>query len=169
VELRVEVGDQMPSVGLRASDGYLLNLRTFVTKQPAALLFFGAPTMDAAARRRGAQAAKALAEGHQRLTDAGIAVVGVSCDSERQQTEYIASAKLPYLLFSDERRTAVEMLGIPTVAKGDNVNVARPLVIGVDADGTIRVILAEAKPETLVDEVMRAFAAPVPSEAPASS
>ena len=167
--LTVEVGDQMPSVGLRASDGYLLNLRSFVTKQPAAFLFFGAPTMDAAARRRGARAAKALAEGHGRLTEAGIAVVGVSCDSERQQTEYIASAKLPYLLFSDERRTAVEMLGIPTVAKGDNVNVARPVVIGVDTDGTIRAIITEVKPETVIDEVMRAFAAPLPSEAPASS
>lgn len=166
--LRVNVGDQMPSIGLRATDGYLLNLRSFVTKQPAAFLFFGAPTLEAAARRRGTQLVQALAEGHRRLTEAGIVVVGVSCDSERQQIEYVATAKLPYLLFSDERRTAVDMLGIPTVAKGDNVNVAQPVVIGVDTDGTIRLVVTEVRPATIVDEIMRAFAAPLPSEAPAS-
>lgn len=169
MSLSVKVGDQLPSIGLRASDGYLLNLRTFVTKQPAVFLFFGAPTMEAAARRRGAQAVQALAEGHERLREAGIAIVGVSCDSERQQTEFIAKAKLPYLLFSDERRTAVEMLGIPTVAKGDNVNVERPVAIGVDRDGTIRTIIADVKPATIVDELMRVFAEPMPAEAPATS
>src|SRR5688500_16657815 len=152
---KLSAGDQLPSVGLRASDGYLLNLRSFVTKQPAVFLFFGAPTMEPAARRRGAQAVQALADGHERLREAGIAVVGVSCDSERQQTEFIAKATLPYLLFSDERRTAVEMLGIPTVAKGDNVNVERPIAIGIDRDGSIRTIITEVKPATIVDELMR--------------
>ena len=44
--LAVNVGGPIPSVGLRASDGYLLNLRSFVGKQPVALLFFAAPTAD---------------------------------------------------------------------------------------------------------------------------
>ena len=169
MSLNVKVGDQIPSIGLRASDGYLLNLRSFVTKQPAAFLFFGAPTMEPAARRRGAQAVQALSEGHERLREAGIAVVGVSCDSERQQTDYIAKAKIPYLLFSDERRTAVEALGIPTVAKGDNVNVARPLVLGVDSEGVIHTIITDVKPATLIEELMRAFAEPMPTEANAAS
>jgi peroxiredoxin Q/BCP len=167
--LNVKVGEQMPSIGLRASDGYLLNLRSFVTKQPAVFLLFGAPTMDPGARRRGAQAVQALADGHERLREAGIAVVGVSCDSERQQADYIAKTQIPYLLFSDERRTAVEMLGIPTVAKGDNVNVARPVAIGVATDGSIRTIITDVKPANLVDELMRAFAEPMPAEASATS
>src|SRR6186713_1577394 len=75
-------GDALPSVGLRATDGYLLNLRSFVTKQPAVTLFFGAPTLSGAGRRRGLKAIEALAKGYERLHEAGIAVVGVSCDSE---------------------------------------------------------------------------------------
>ena len=43
--LRVAIGDQMPSVGLRATDGYLLKLRTFVGKQPSIVVFFGGPTL----------------------------------------------------------------------------------------------------------------------------
>src|SRR5687767_721058 len=109
---RLKVGDPLPSVGLRATDGYLLNLRSFVTKQPALLLFFGAPTMAGAARRRGLKAVEALVAGHRRLREAGIAVAGISTDSEQQQRDFVEAQSLPVLLLSDERRSAVELLGI---------------------------------------------------------
>jgi peroxiredoxin len=158
--LTVRVGDPLPSVGLRATDGYLLNLRSFATKQPAVFLFFGSPTMEGAARRRGLQAAQGLAADHDRLQEAGIAGVGVSCDSEEQQRDFVAKAGLPYLLFSDERRSAVELLGIPTVAKGTNVNVARPIAIAVDRDGIVRAIIDRVDPEGLVDRVIRVLTGP---------
>ena len=40
----------MPSVGLRATDGYLLNLRTFVGKQPSVVVFFSGPSLHGARR-----------------------------------------------------------------------------------------------------------------------
>lgn len=160
MSLTVKVGDQIPSVGLRATDGYLLNLRSFVTKQPVAFLFFGGPTLAGTGGRRGKQAAQALAEGYERLREAGIAVVGVSCDSEEQQADFVAKARLPYLLFSDERRTAVEMLGIPTVAAGANVNVSKPLVLVVDRDGEIRAIVERIDPEWIVDKILRVLSTP---------
>src|SRR5918996_5518130 len=159
--LTVKVGDPLPSVGLRATDGYLLNLRSFVTKQPAVFLFFGSPTMEGAARRRGLEAARGLAEDHDRLVEAGIAAVGVTCDSEEQQRDFVAKHQLPYLLFSDERRIAVELLGIPTVAKGNNVNVARPVAIVVDRDGIVRAIVDRVDPEGLGDRAIRAIPRPM--------
>jgi thioredoxin-dependent peroxiredoxin len=158
----VKVGDQIPSVGLRASDGYLLNLRSWVSKQPVALLFFGAATLEGTTRRRGTKAALALADGHERLREAGIVVAGVSCDSAEQQADYLGETKLPYLLMSDERRTAVEMLGISTVADGENVNVVHPVVIVVGREGEIRAVLTEIDPSTVVDGVMSALAEPMP-------
>jgi peroxiredoxin len=160
--MKLKAGDVLPSVGLRATDGYLLNLRSFVSKQPALLLFFGAPTLAGAARRKGAKAIEALAAGHERLREAGIAVVGVSCDSEQQQTAYVAAKELPFLLLSDERRSAVQMLGIDTVADGANVNVAQPIAIAVDPDGTIRSVIEPVSPDALVDMAMRALAEPIP-------
>ena len=161
--LKLKVGDALPSVGLRATDGYLLNLRSFVTKQPALLLFFGAPTMAGAARRKGTQAIEALAAGQERLREAGIAVAGISCDSERQQADYVRSKELSFLLLSDERRSAVQMLGIETVADGPNVNVAQPIALAVDRDGTISAIIDPVQPETLVDQAMRALSEPIPA------
>lgn len=162
MSLNVKVGDEIPSVGLRASDGYLLNLRSHVTKQPLALLFFGAATLEGAARRRGTKAAIALGDGYERLREAGIEVAGVSCDSAEQQAEYLQETRLPYLLMSDERRTAVEMLGIPTVADGENVNVVQPVLIVVGREGEIRAILTEIDRSAVVDQVMAALAEPMP-------
>ena len=162
MSLNVKVGDEIPSVGLRASDGYLLNLRSHVTKQPLALLFFGAATLEGAARRRGTKAAIALGDGYERLREAGIEVSGVSCDSAEQHAEYLQETRLPYLLMSDERRTGVEMLGIPTVADGENVNVVQPVLIVVGREGEIRAILTEIDRSAVVDQVMAALAEPMP-------
>jgi peroxiredoxin len=165
MSMKLAPGDPIPSVGLRATDGYLLNLRSWVTRQPAVLLFFGAPTLAAAARRKGLKAIEALAAGYDRLREAGIAVAAVSCDSEQQQIDFATSQKLPFLLYSDERRSAVEMLGIETVANGDNVNVAQPVAIAVDRDGIIRAVIERVEPDALVDRLMRALSEPIPAAA----
>ena len=165
MSMKLAAGDSLPSVGLRATDGFLLNLRTFVTKQPALILFFGAPTLSGAARRRGLKTIEALANGHDRLHQAGIAVVGVSCDSEDQQTAFVAEHGLPFLLLSDERRSAVEMLGIDTVADGANVNVVQPIAIAADRDGFIRAVIERSEPDSLVDQAVRALSEPIPAAA----
>ena len=165
MSMKLAPGDPIPSVGLRATDGYLLNLRSWVTKQPAVILFFGAPTLAGAARRKGQKAIEALTAGYDRLREAGIAVAAVSTDSEQQQTDFATSQKLPFLLYSDERRSAVEMLGIETVANGDNVNVAQPVAIAVDRDGIIRAVIERVEPDALVDQLMRALSEPIPAAA----
>ena len=163
MSLKVKVGDALPSVGLRATDGYLLNLRSFVTKQPALLVFFGAPTMAAGAgRRRGLKTMDALVAGHDRLREAGIAVAGISTDSEQQQSAFVAKHSLPFLLLSDERRSAVNVLGVETVADGANVNVAKPMALAVDVDGAIKAIFDPIEPDALVDQAMRALSEPIP-------
>jgi thioredoxin-dependent peroxiredoxin len=166
MSLKVKVGDPLPSVGLRATDGYLLNLRSFVTKQPALLVFFGGPTMAAGGgRRRGLKTIEALAAGHDRLREAGIAIAAISTDSEQQQAAFVAKHQLPFLLLSDERRSAVNVLGVETVADGANVNVAKPLALAVDVDGAIRAILDPVEPDALVDQATRALSEPIPTAA----
>jgi thioredoxin-dependent peroxiredoxin len=162
-------GSPLPSVGLRATDRFLLNLRSWVTRQPVLLLFFGAPTLTGAARRRGVKAVEAVSAGHERLREAGIAVAGVSTDSEQQQTDFVKKHELPFLLLSDERRSAVELLGIDTAAEGENVNVARPVAFAVDRDGIIRAVIDPVEPAELVEAAMRALSEPVPTTGDAST
>ena len=157
--LKVRIGDPIPSVGQRATDGYLLNLRSFVGKQALILVFFRGPSVKGAARERGDELALALKEAHPRLQKAGVAVVGVTTDSERQQAAYAAELGLPYLLFCDERRIAVELLGIPTTTDHGNVN-AEPTAFAVGIDGTILDIVEQAVPKGLVARLLEAIFPP---------
>ena len=163
MNVKLAVGDPLPSVGLRATDGYLLNLRSFVTKQPAVFLFFGAPTLKGTAAAPGLAAVQALASGYRRLQQAGIGVAAISCDSEREQTDFVAQHELPFLILSDERRSAVEMLGIGTSAQRDNVNVARPIILAVDVQGDVRAVIDRIEPQYLVEQLISVLSEPIPA------
>ncbi|MCC6619425.1 MAG: redoxin domain-containing protein [Chloroflexi bacterium] len=158
---RLKVGDALPSVGLRATDGYLLNLRSWVTRQPVLLLFFAGPSLSGEAERRGTEIVAALSEGYSRLRDVGIAAVAISVDSQVDQAAYASKLKLPFLLLSDERRSAVELLGIETKAANGNVNVARPVAMAVDHEGIIRAVIDPIDPPSLVDRAIRSILPPV--------
>ena len=166
MSLKVNLGDPMPSVGLRATDGYLLNLRSFVGKQPSILLFFGAPSLSGAARERGDSLVDAFVEGARRLSTAGVGVMAITTDSEVQQTAYVEERKLPLLLLSDERRTAVQALGVPTSKDGRNIN-ALPTAFAVGVDGTVLDVVEDASPRGLVARLLDAFREPEAAEAPA--
>jgi peroxiredoxin len=157
--LTVQAGDQMPSVGLRASDGFLLNLRSFVGKQPSIVIFFAGPSLSGTARKRGDELAETLRDGYPRLERAGVGLVAVTTDSEEQQADYIARLELPYLLFSDERRSACAALGIPTRSNRGNVN-AEPTAFAVATDGTILDIVEGAEPKGLLARLLEAISPP---------
>jgi thioredoxin-dependent peroxiredoxin len=157
--LKVKIGDPIPSIGMRATDGYLLNLRSLVGKRPLILVFFGGPTLKGAARERGDAMAEALKDAYPRLDKQGVAVMGVTTDNERQQAAYVAELGLPYLLFSDERLIAVELLGIATTNERGNVN-AQPSAFAVGVDGTILDIVEQAAPKGLVARLLEAIFPP---------
>ena len=157
--LKVKIGDQVPSVGLRATDGYLLNLRSLVGKQPVILVFFGGPTLKGAAGERGDALAAALKDAHARLANQGVTIMAVTTDNEQQQTGYVEELGLPYLLFSDERRIAVSQLGIPTGEVRGSVN-AEPTAFAVGTDGTILDIVEQATPKGLVARLLEAIFPP---------
>jgi len=157
--LRVQIGEPMPSVGLRATDGYLLNLRTYVGKRPAVIVFFGGPSLTGAARERGDGVALALRDAFARLDRQGVGVIAVTTDSERQQVDYVKELELPYLLYCDERRVAVELLGIPTTTTRGNLN-AEPTAFAVSIDGTVLDIVEQATPKGLVARLLEAIFPP---------
>jgi peroxiredoxin len=157
--LRVSIGDQLPSVGLRATDGYLLNLRSFVARSPSIVVFFAGPSLRGDRRAAGDLMATTLAQAYPRLERAGIGLVAVTTDSEQQQAAYVQELELPYLLYCDERRTAVQLLGIPTRNERGNVN-AEPTAFAISIDGEILDLVARAEPRGLVARLVEALNPP---------
>ena len=156
---KLAIGDQMPSVGLRATDGFLLNLRTYVGKGPAIVVFFAAPSLRGARREQGDALARAMAEAYPRLERSGIGLIMVTTDSEQQQTDYVAELKLPYLLYCDERRTAVALLGVNTRTERGNIN-AEPTAFAVSIDGVVMDVVPRAEPRGLVARLLEAINPP---------
>lgn len=161
--LAVTVGDPIPSIGLRATDGYLLNLRSWVGKSPVGLLFFTGPTATGDARKIGESLARDLAAAVPRLDAAGVAVAGITADNERQQGEFASALELPYLLMSDERLIACQALGIPVATKRGTTNVVSPVLIGVDEGGFIRGILHDPDPRLMAAVMLEVFREPLPA------
>lgn len=157
--LRVGIGDQMPSVGLRATDGYLLNLRTYVSHSPSIVIFFAGPSLKGARRAAGDLMATTLAQAFPRLEREGIGLIMVTTDSVSQQAAYVEELQLPYLLYSDERRAAVELLGIPTRNDRGNIN-AEPTAFAVSIDGEILDVVPRAEPRGLVARLVEAIHPP---------
>ena len=157
--LRVSIGQPMPSVGLRATDGYLLNLRTYVGKSPSIVIFFAGPSLRGAKRAVGDLMATTLAQAHERLQRAGIGLIMVTTDSEKQQAAYVEQLELPYLLYCDERRSAVELLGVPTRNERGNIN-AEPTAFAVSIDGEILDVVPHAEPRGLVARLVEAINPP---------
>lgn len=161
--LTVQVGDQIPSIGLRATDGYLLNLRSWVGKSAVAHVFFAGPSLSGASRTAGEALAQRLAAELPRLNEAGIAVTGVTTDSEQQQSDFARDLNLTYLLLSDERRIAVGGLGVPVVERRGNVNVATPVLIGADETGLVRGVHRDPDPRVIAGIILEIFREPLPA------
>jgi len=157
------VGDPIPSIGLRATDGYLLNLRSWVGKTPVAHVFFAGPTLSGAARTEADVLARELAAAVPRLDAAGIAVAGITTDNERQQKDYAMELNLPFLLLSDERLIASQALGVPVAEKRGNTNVAQPVLIGVDETGLVRGIYHKPDPRLVAAIILETFREPLPA------
>jgi peroxiredoxin len=161
--LSVQVGDPIPSIGLRATDGYLLNLRSWVGKSPVAHLFFAGPTLSGDARTNAEAMARSVAGEVGRLDAAGVGLTGVTTDNERQQAEFATSLDLPFLLLSDERQIATGALGVPVVDRRGNVNVATPVLVAVDETGIVRGVYPDPDPRLVAAIILETFRAPLPA------
>jgi peroxiredoxin len=163
VALKVQVGDPIPSIGLRATDGYLLNLRSWVGKSPVAHVFFAGPTLSGEPRRGAEAMIRTVAGEVGRLDAAGIGLAGVTTDSERQQSEFATALDLPFLLLSDERQIATGALGVPVVDRRGVVNVTAPVVVAVDDTGVVRGVFPDPDPRLLAAIILETFRAPLPA------
>jgi peroxiredoxin len=159
----VQVGDPIPSIGLRATDGYLLNLRSWVGKSPVAHLFFAGPTLSGEARAGAETMIRMIAADIGRLDAAGIGLAGVTTDSERQQADFATALDLPFLLLSDERQIATGALGVPVTDRRGNVNVTTPVVVAVDETGVVRGVFPDPDPRLIAAIILETFRAPLPA------
>ena len=158
--LRVAIGDQMPSVGLRATDGYLLNLRTFVGKRPAIIVFFAGPSLRGAKRAQGDLMAMTLAEAFPRLERSGRRPDRSDHRlGARSRPLTSPSWSCPTCCSATSGGRRWTCLGIPTRNERGNIN-AEPTAFAVSIDGTVLDVVPRAEPRGLVARLLEAINPP---------
>ncbi len=109
----LSVGDQVPAVKTVDQDGKAVDLGMELAEGFALVYFY--PKADTPGCTR--QACN-LRDEFTAVTEAGIAVFGVSADTPEEQKAFAEKFELPFTLLADKEGRVIEAFGVPTSPRG---------------------------------------------------
>lgn len=144
---RVKVGDSAPDFTLPDAQGRPVRFHDLLGQGCVVLFFYP---------RDGSlgctQQACSFRDAYEKLTDAGVTVVGVSGDSSESHETFAQRNRLPYTLLSDRDGDVREQFGVPRTF---GLLPGRTTYI-IDRRGVVRHIFdSQFRPNAHVDEALR--------------
>ncbi|MBX3737486.1 MAG: peroxiredoxin [Candidatus Didemnitutus sp.] len=106
----VKVGDAAPSVTGTTDTGAKLDLADVYRQHAYTLVYFYPKADTPGCTKQGCS----LRDGYEALTKIGVAVIGVSHDDVKAQTEFKQKYNLPFTLIADTDKTVINAFGVPT-------------------------------------------------------
>ncbi|MBQ1436030.1 MAG: thioredoxin-dependent thiol peroxidase [Clostridia bacterium] len=146
----LEAGKKAPGFTLNDKDGNPVSLSDFSGRKTV-LYFY--PRDNTSGCTRQACAFGRTYEEYERL---GVAVIGVSRDSEASHRKFAEKNSLPFILLSDPELTAIKAYDVWQEKKlygKTSMGVVRTTYL-IDASGTIEKVWPKAKPDTNADEIL---------------
>ena len=146
----LEAGTKAPGFTLNDKDGNPVSLSDFSGRKTV-LYFY--PRDNTSGCTRQACAFGRTYEEYERL---GVAVIGVSRDSEASHRRFAEKNSLPFILLSDPELTAIKAYDVWQEKKlygKTSMGVVRTTYL-IDASGTIEKVWPKAKPDTNADEIL---------------
>ncbi|MCX6936504.1 MAG: peroxiredoxin [Verrucomicrobia bacterium] len=104
----VNVGDAAPVASALDQSGSTLDLAKVYAKNKYTLVYFYPKADTPGCTAQGC----ALRDSYEKLTELGIAVVGVSTDSVESQAAFRAKYSLPFTLLADTDKTVIKAFGV---------------------------------------------------------
>jgi thioredoxin-dependent peroxiredoxin len=105
---RIQVGDRAPDFTATVQDGRQISMADFRGKQGVVLYFYPKDETPICT-----QEACAFRDAYQDFVDAGVAVIGVSSDSEESHRAFGGAHQLPFLLAADVDGSLRQKFGVP--------------------------------------------------------
>lgn len=103
----VKIGDTLPALSLKSSDGKDIDLKSLYSKQPIVLTFYRGGWCPFCVT-----SLKSFQDKMQEATALGATIVAVSPESPEELSKTSAKANLAYTLLSDSNGSAINALGL---------------------------------------------------------
>ena len=104
----VNVGDAAPSAVAPDETGAKVELKDVYSKNKYTLVYFYPKADTPGCTAQGCS----LRDGYEKLTDKGVAVVGVSADKPEAQAAFKAKYNLPFTLLADTDKAVIKAFGV---------------------------------------------------------
>ena len=128
-----QVGDHAPDFTATTQDGERVQLSDFVGKQGLVLFFYPKDGTAICTKE-----VCAFRDSYEKFTDAGVAVIGVSGDTEESHRDFIGQHKLSFPLISDRDGTLRKTFAVPLTMG----LIPGRVTYVIDPDGIIRQIFS---------------------------
>ena len=149
-ELKLKPGDKAPDFNAVTQDGSRVSLSQFRGK-PVVLYFYPRDDTPGCTKE-----ACGFRDRFDELNKKGAVLLGVSTDAAKSHAKFAAKFKLPFTLIADEDRRIVEAYGVWGEKRfmGRKYMGTHRVTFLVDADGMVRHVWPEVKPELHAAEVL---------------
>lgn len=102
----LKVGDKAPSISVNDEAGNLISLSDYLGQKLVVFFYPKASTPGCTAE------ACNLRDNYKELQEQGYAILGVSADSEKRQSNFKNKYEFPFPLLADEDRKVIEAFGV---------------------------------------------------------
>ena len=144
------VGTKAPNFTLSDKDGNAVSLSDFFGKR-VVLYFYPRDNTPGCTRQ-----ACAFAGAYKEFEARDVVVIGISRDSVASHQKFAEKYELPFILFSDPDRVAIEAYGVWQEKKNYgkvSMGVVRTTYL-LDAQGNIEHVMPRVKPDTNAAEIL---------------
>ncbi|HWN94606.1 MAG TPA: thioredoxin-dependent thiol peroxidase [Methylomirabilota bacterium] len=154
-ELKLKPGDKAPGFTADTSGGGKLSLADLAGKQ-VILYFYPKDDTPGCTKE-----ACAFRDSYQKFLDAGAIVLGVSPDAVKAHDKFVKKFNLPFTLLADPDKIIVESYGVwgDKVFMGRKYKGTHRVTFLIGADGRIKRVWPQVKPEEHAAEVLEALGA----------
>jgi thioredoxin-dependent peroxiredoxin len=146
----LKVGDSAPIVTATTESGASVNLGDVYKKQPYTLVYFYPRAGTSGCTAQGCS----LRDAYEKLTQKGVAVVGVSTDDTAAQEKFKTAQHFPFTLVADPDKKVINAFGVP-IRKGKDASEMATRQAYLIKDGKIIWADYKAATDKQADDVLK--------------
>ncbi|MFD2550778.1 thioredoxin-dependent thiol peroxidase [Bizionia sediminis] len=143
-------GDKAPDFTAKDQDGNSISLSDYKGKKLVLFFYPKASTPGCTAE------ACNLSDNYNRFQSAGYAILGVSADSEKRQSNFKNKYQFPYPLLADEDKSVIEAYGVwgPKKFMGKEYDGIHRTTFIIDENGHIEDVITKVKTKAHTDQIL---------------